>query len=121
MMKFQHGNVYQWLKTWNCIPVEATELEEENVRLVQDQSQNVYDDPDHPFIIMYRNVIFEADLKSLHIDDDKGITYNAFCTALQFVDDYRHGKYVMLQLDVILRFMELGIAASMRIIENATE
>ena len=121
MIQFQHGNVDQWLKTWNCIPTQATELEQEKVRLVQDHLQNVYDGLDHPFIIMYRNVIFEEDLENLHIDDDEGVTYNTFSTALLSMDDSLHGKYVTPRLDFLLRFMELGIAAAMRMIENATE
>ena len=102
-----HKNVEQWLPQKGSLPLNCTELEPRHKRYIQKRVQ-VHRNLDYAYTIMYRCPIVEEDTRSCDADDDRGLTRYAFNSAMQFIDDWVGGNYVIVDIDFLLYFNAYG-------------
>ena len=115
-----HDTVDQWLTQWPSLPPNATKLEPRDERKME-KRLHTFRPYSTPHAIMYRTLIEERDNRSCDLDDDRGLTSEAFTTGLQFVDDWICGKFVILDIHFLMYFAQSNVNDAMRTVDNETE
>ena len=93
-----NANLYrvdEWLPTWDSLPPEIMDPTRRRDRHMKRRRRN--NPPIHTkYTINYRHVITEVDLASCTQADEDGLSWTAFHTGMQFIDEYAQGSFVIL-------------------------
>ena len=118
-----NANLYrvdEWLTTWDSLPPESTELARRRDRHMRRRHRN--NPPLHTeYTINYRRVITEVDVASCTQADEDGLSWQAFHTGMQFIDDCAQGSFVILDIFFLSFFHDHGIDFAMTTLSNETE